>query len=60
MSKAVVTHITSRRRPEDAATIGLMLLKASIAGLSDGAAMADPAPKAPVLVGGAARALELA
>lgn len=54
MSKAVVTHITSRRRPEDAATIGLMLLKASIAGLSDGTASAEPAPRSPVLAGGAA------
>lgn len=60
MSKATETHTTFRRSPEAAATFGLMLLKASIAGLSDGAAMADPAPKAPVLVGGAARALELA
>ena len=60
MPKAVATHTTNRRRPEEAATIGLMLLKASIQGLDDGLSPVEAKPVAPVLVGGAARALELA
>lgn len=60
MSKAAHRHTTIRRRPEDAATLGLMLLKASIKGLDDGMAPAA-ARREPVLAGGAAvRALELA
>ena len=60
MSKAAVSNTTSRRRPEDAATIGLLLLKASIQGLDDDGAMAVSSPRRPTLVDGAARALELA
>lgn len=51
MSKAAQTSITPRRRPEDAATFALMLLKASI-GL-DGSAAPVATPKQPVLAGGA-------
>lgn len=60
MSKATATHTTFRRSPEDAATIGLMLLKASIKGLGDSAAPAISSPRQPTLVGGCARTLELA
>ena len=60
MSKADRRSTTFRRRPEDAATFGVMLLKASIVGLDDKAAPVVPAPRKPTLVGGVARALELA
>lgn len=53
MAQAGSVHTTPRRRPEDAATIGLMMLKASISGLDNGPAPVKPAPKSPVLVGGA-------
>lgn len=60
MSKASTTSTTSRRCPEEAATIGLMLLKASIKGLDDGLSPVEASPVHPVLVGGSARVLELA
>ncbi|MBB5754635.1 hypothetical protein [Prosthecomicrobium pneumaticum] len=50
---ATVAHTTpARRRPEDAATLALMLLKASL-GL-DGSAAPVRSDPAPVLAGGAA------
>lgn len=60
MPKAKVTSTTSRRRAEDAATIGLMLLKAALSGLPGGEpSVAVSQPKRPVLAGGAAaRVLE--
>jgi hypothetical protein len=55
MPKAAATYTTPRRRPEDAATITLMLLKASILGPDLGAAPVKAEPNRPVLAGGAAR-----
>ncbi len=49
-----------RRRLEDAATISLMLLKASVLGPEPGAAAADLPPRRPAPVTGAARAREVA
>lgn len=60
MSKATVTNTTTRRLPKDAATVGLMLLKASIKGLDGEFHPAVSTPRIPVLTGGAVRALELA
>ena len=60
MAQAISTHTTPRRRPEDAATITLMLLKASVLGPERGAAAADLPPRRPAPVTGAARALEVA
>lgn len=60
MSTAVENDTTFTRRPEDAATIALMLMKACIIGLTDGDAMAEVDPH-PVLIDGAAvSAFELA
>lgn len=61
MPEAASTSTTNRRRAEQAATIGLMLLKASVAGYTDpDGAMAIP-NRAPVLTGGAqAKAEEFA
>lgn len=46
-------HPTPRRRPEDAATIALLLIKASVLPPA-GSAAAVSTPRLPVLVGGAA------
>ncbi len=55
MTKAEATSTTPRRRPEDAATFTLMLLKAAILGPDMGMAPAPSGPRRPVLAGGAAR-----
>lgn len=60
MPEAAHTSTTPRRRPEDAATITLMLLKASVLGPERGAASADLPPRRPAPVTGAARTLEVA
>jgi len=54
---ATTTSTTNRRRAEQAATIGLMLLKASIRGLDDGTAPVEPT-RSPALAGGAAAKVE--
>ncbi|WP_428029818.1 hypothetical protein [Ancylobacter sp.] len=51
-------HPTPRRRPEDSATIALMLLKASVLPPADSVAVVA-APRLPVLSGGAAAAREM-
>ncbi|MGR7993825.1 hypothetical protein [Xanthobacter sp. ZOL 2024] len=55
MAQAAHTSTTPRRRPEDAATFTLMLLKAAILGPDHGAAPVQTEPKRPILAGGAAR-----
>ena len=54
---AVATTTTNRRRAEQAATIGLMLLKATIRGL-DGEAAPAETTRTPALAGGAAARVE--
>ena len=54
MPKATRTVITVSRRPEDAATFTLMLLKAAILGPNHGPAPVKAEPKRPVLTDGAA------
>ncbi|MDQ0507420.1 hypothetical protein [Xanthobacter agilis] len=54
MPKATDVSNTVSRRAEDAATITLMLLKATILGPRHGGALAEAEPKRPVLAGGAA------
>ncbi len=58
MPKANRTVITVSRRAEDAATLTLMLLKASLLGPRHGGALVEDAPRRPVLVGGAARSVK--
>lgn len=50
---AMHTHITPRRRPEDAAAFTLMLIKASVLPPAGSAAVVST-PRLPVLAGGAA------
>lgn len=50
---AMRTHTTPHRRPEDAATIALLLLKASVLPPA-GSAAPVVTPRLPVLAGGAA------
>ena len=57
MPEAVATTTTNRRRAEQAATIGLMLLKASIRDLDDEGSPVEVDRK-PALVGGAAARVE--
>lgn len=54
MPKAICTVITVSRRAEDAATIALMLLKATMLGPRHGGMVVEAEPKPPVLAGGAA------
>lgn len=61
MEQANSVHTTSRRRPEDAATFTLMLLKAAVLGPDHGMAPAADRPLRPVLAGGeAAKVREVA
>lgn len=54
MAKATRVSNTVSRRAEDAATLTLMLLKASILGPRHGGVLVEAEPKHPVLAGGAA------
>ncbi len=58
MPKATRTVITVSRRAEDAATLTLMLLKASILGPRHGGAPVEAEPRRPVLAGGAAHTVK--
>lgn len=51
---------TIRRRPEDAATLTLLLLKATLLGPGAGNAAPVATPRRPVLIDGVAATLELA
>jgi hypothetical protein len=54
MPKAASTTITSRRRPEDAATFGVMLLMGLLITPPSSPALVKANPKLPVLTGGVA------
>lgn len=58
MPRAIRTSTTVSRRSEDAATLTLMLLKASILGSGDEPALVKAAPKRPVLTDGAAKKMK--
>lgn len=55
-----MANVTIRRRPEDAATITLLLLKATLLGPHAGDAAPVTSPRRPVLIDGVAATLELA
>lgn len=59
MEQAKSVHTTPRRRPEDAATITLLLLKASVLPPA-GNAVPVITPRFPVLAGGAVAEREVA
>lgn len=54
MDQAKNEPTTSRRRPEDAATFGVMLLKSLLIAPPTSPALVRVDPKSPVLTGGAA------
>lgn len=58
MAKATRVSNTVSRRAEDAATLTLILLKASILGPRHGGALVEVKPRRPVLAGGAARSVK--